>query len=160
MLDLKLDFDGGLFLRARKTFSCRRVPLLDSMLDFLASKSQTETRFLPKTNILSKFFTLKCWTRSCTLPTGNVECTRKSRPPQQFSDARLDARLFSLEKSDGNSVFAKNRLFARVFNLKKSDVKSSIEKGTIKKCFRAVTRNPPPSQDKKSCLILRQPLIK
>ena len=117
------------------------------------------TWILPKANILSKFFTLKCWTRSCTLPTGNVECTRKSRPPQQFSDARLDARLFSLEKSDGNSVFAKNRLFARVFNLKKSDVKSSIEKGTIKKFFRAVTRNPPPSQDKKSCLILRQPLL-
>ena len=28
-------------------------------------------------------------------------------------------------------------------------VTPSIEAGTIKKCFRAVTRNPPPSQDKK-----------
>ena len=59
MLDLKLDFDGGLFLRARKTFSCRRVTMLDSMLDFFSSKSQTETRFLPKTDFLLEFLTLK-----------------------------------------------------------------------------------------------------
>ena len=133
--------------------------MFNSLSNFSAPKCWTQSWILPKANILSKFFTLKCWTRSCTLPTGNVECTRKIRPPQRLSDARLHVRLFNLEKSDGNSVFAKNRLFARVFNLKKSDVKSSIEKGTIKKCFRAVTRNPPPSQDKKGCLILRQPLF-
>ena len=59
MLDLKLDFDGGLFLRARKTFSCRRVTMLDSMLDFFSSKSRTGSRFLPKTDFLLEFLTLK-----------------------------------------------------------------------------------------------------
>ena len=59
MLDLKLDFDGGLFLRARKTFSCRRVTMLDSMLDFLPATTRTGSRFSAKTDFLLEFLTLK-----------------------------------------------------------------------------------------------------
>ena len=58
-------------------------------------------------------------------------------PDGVFSDARLNARLFTLEKSVGDSVFGKNRLFARLFTIEKSDAESSIGKQNLFSIFRA-----------------------
>ena len=124
-------------------------------------------------NSFSNFSAPKCWTRSCTLPTGNVECTRKSRPPQQFSDARLDARLFNLEKSDGDSVLTGRIMynFLPTFGGKKHGQKVGINQNPTflptfwqKKAGRKldgfhITGNPPLSQDQNGCLtFMRQPL--
>ena len=57
-------------------------------------------------------------------------------------------RLFCC-MSRGTSAPFDVQLIVQLFSPEMLDAESSIEAGTIKKCFRTVTRNPPPSQDKK-----------
>ena len=119
-------------------FSSARKSNLESK--FFAPISWNKCWKTSKSNFCSKFLPSKCWIVSWKyirdpefIPELIVQLNDQlfcSKSWSRSCHARLNARLFALENSDGKSVFRQNRLFARLFHLQKSDAKSSMKKAS------------------------------